>query len=115
MVNAQQLKKSFRASARGFSLAFRQEQNFRIHIAAGLFVLLCAWLLGLSAERVAILSIAIAAVLSCELANSVIERVLDVFKPRLSPAVADIKDMMASLVLLASITATVVGIAVFFM
>lgn len=64
-------------------------------------------------ERV-ILLLAIASVLVLELLNSMIERLVDLVKPRLHGYVRDIKDLMAAAVLVASLFALAVGSIIFF-
>ncbi len=58
-----------------------------------------------------ILSIGI--VLSAELFNSVLERILDSIKPRISILVGAMKDLMSAAVLVSAITAFLVGIILF--
>jgi len=48
-----------------------------------------------------------------ELINSVLERLVDVLKPRLHPYVESIKDMMATVVLIFSIGAILIGLLIF--
>ena len=52
-------------------------------------------------------------VLSLELINSILERFVDVFKPRIHPMVEEIKDLMAGAVLIASLGALLVGLLIF--
>ncbi|MBU1349070.1 diacylglycerol kinase family protein [Patescibacteria group bacterium] len=104
--------RSFGHAWRGLRVAFRTEQSFRIQVAIGLLVFAAVWLFPLGdIERVALL-LAIGAVLVLELVNSMVERMVDLFKPRLHAYVRDIKDLMAAAVLLASVTATFVGVLV---
>lgn len=114
MIRFSRLRASFSAAAKGLSLIARQEQNFRIHLFIACLVLLTAWFLRLSGVRLALLYLAIGAVLACEILNTVVERMMDVLKARLSPSVAEIKDMMAGLVLVSAFCAAVVGVLVFF-
>lgn len=52
-------------------------------------------------------------VLILELLNSALEKFLDILKPRLQLHVARVKDIMAAMVLLASIGALVIGGMIF--
>ena len=52
-------------------------------------------------------------VLIMELINTIMERVVDILKPRVHPYVRLIKDLMAASVLLASILAVIVGLIIF--
>ncbi len=111
--DAHRLAKSFSDAMRGILLVFKEEQSFRIQVLAGAGVLVCAAALRASPLEWLVLLAVIGAVLSLELVNSVFERVIDAFKPRLHPAVRDMKDIMAGVVLIASLIAAVVGLFVF--
>lgn len=103
---------SFSHAWHGLLLAFSTEQSFRIQTAVALIILAGAFLLPFTTfERVALL-LASAAVLVLELLNSMVERLVDLLKPRLSHYVGEIKDLMAAAVLVASIFAALVGLIV---
>ncbi|MDD4994940.1 MAG: diacylglycerol kinase [Patescibacteria group bacterium] len=108
------LTKSFIFAGQGISQVFQEEQSFRIQLAAALvaLVLMMIFPLGLI-ERLIIIMLCIA-VLVLEIINSIFERIVDIYKPRLNPYVRDIKDMMAAAVLIASVGALVIGIMIFF-
>jgi len=53
-------------------------------------------------------------VLILELINTVVERVVDILKPRIHPYARLIKDLMAAVVLISSIVAVIVGIIIFY-
>ena len=63
-------------------------------------------------EKVVLLA-AIFAVLVLELINSVVERVTDFLKPGHSEEARLVKDLMAAIVLLASIGAVIIGLIIF--
>ncbi|MBP9869004.1 diacylglycerol kinase [Patescibacteria group bacterium] len=100
---------SFQNAGRGVFVAFRTERSFRIQAFVALVVVLMMLLLPLSVVERVILLLAIAAVLVLELLNSMVERLVDLVKPRLHGYVRDIKDLMAAAVLIASVFAAVVG------
>ena len=60
-----------------------------------------------------ILFVMIAAVLSLEIINSIFERIIDGFKPRIHPIVRDVKDAMAGAVLIVSLISILVGVVIF--
>ncbi|MFH1078374.1 MAG: diacylglycerol kinase family protein [Patescibacteria group bacterium] len=97
---------------RGLCVAFRTEQSFRLQLAIGLLVFAAVWFFPLGSVERVVLLLAIGAVLVLELVNSMVERMVDLFKPRLHAYVRDIKDLMAAAVLLASATAAIVGLLV---
>lgn len=63
-------------------------------------------------EAIALLMLIIF-VLALEIINSILERFVDVFKPRIHPMVQEIKDLMAGAVLIASLGALIVGLLIF--
>jgi undecaprenol kinase len=105
--------KSFAYAARGIVKVAQEERNFRLQIWAAVLVMVLMIALKLATWEVSILSLAIALVLVLELLNSVLERVVDILKPRIHHYVEDVKDMMAGAVLVASVAAAFVGFLVF--
>jgi diacylglycerol kinase len=61
-----------------------------------------------------LLFLLIGSVLTLEIVNSIFERIVDSFKPRIHPVVKDIKDIMAGAVLIVSLIAATVGITIFY-
>lgn len=113
MIELRRLFKSFKHALHGIVVVFRSEQNFRIQVISAVVVLLAALWFHVRYEEWIILIFLIGAVLVLELVNSILERIVDTFKPRIHPVVKDIKDIMAAAVLIASIVALVVGITIF--
>ena len=113
MIDLKQLGKSLGNAVRGIVLVFQTEQSFRLQISAAILVLVAGWFFEISHSEWLIIFVLIGAVLSFELLNSVFERIIDVFKPRLHPAVRDMKDIMAGCVLVASLAAVVIGLYIF--
>ncbi|MBU1032993.1 MAG: diacylglycerol kinase family protein [Patescibacteria group bacterium] len=103
---------SFSHAWRGILVAFKTERSFRIQLAVGLLVIAFLLIFPIPRfEKVALLLV-IGAVLVLELVNSMIERMVDLFKPRLHQYVKDIKDLMAGAVLIASIFAVIIGLII---
>jgi len=107
------LKQSFANAAKGLWQVVREEQSFRIQVAFTAIIVVLMLVFPLSALERLILVMVIISVLVLEIINSIFERIVDVYKPRLNPYVRDIKDMMAAAVLIASIGATVIGLMIF--
>lgn len=112
MLSPKKFLKSFQRAIRGFRVVWRDEQSFRIEIIAAAGVLCVASLLHVSLFDFFILCALVAGVIILEIMNSVIERCIDLIKPRLHEHVGMIKDMMASAVLLMAIIAAIVGISI---
>lgn len=103
------ISRSFRAAGRGVLLAFKAERTFRVMIAAGLAVIALICTLPLETWERLLLVLLTGSVLVLELVNSMVERLADLLKPRLSAYVGDIKDLMAAAVLIAAGFALLVG------
>ncbi|MBP9695476.1 MAG: diacylglycerol kinase [Candidatus Magasanikbacteria bacterium] len=112
-MNQSRLTNSLADAWQGLTEIFLQEQNFRIQLFFGLLVLLVSMLLKISTSSILLLVCLVMLVLVLEVLNSVVERILDVLKPRLHSQVKMIKDMMAGAVLLASIGCVIVGLTIF--
>jgi len=113
MMIPRQLVKSVRHALRGVRVVFVHEQSFRIQVLAAAVVVTLAAALGVTRNEWIVLLLLIAAVLSLELMNSIIERLADAFKPRIHPIVKDVKDIMAGTVLIVSMIAAIIGFAIF--
>jgi diacylglycerol kinase len=91
---------------------YRHEQNFRIQLVAYIIVLAAAALLRVQPWQLVALVLAGGSVLVLECINSAVERLLDLVQPRLHGYVREIKDIMAAAVLVASVSAVLIGIAI---
>lgn len=113
MISPSRFAKSIVHALNGVRVVFQQEQSFRFQILVSLVVLFLAGYYPLSSFEVTVVFLLIGAVLALEMMNSVFERIVDTFKPRIHPIVRDIKDIMAGTVLIISFTALCVGIVIF--
>lgn len=105
--------RSFSYAVKGILFAIRYEKNFQIEIIGGIIALIAAFLFPLSGLERGLIIFSVALVLALELANTALERVMDILKPRIHPYVRVIKDMMAGAVLLTALAAISIGIAIF--
>lgn len=105
---------SFRHALRGLLYAFRHEHNFQIEVVFALIVFVLAFLFQLSSTEQSILFIMVGIVLSLELLNTAVERLVDMTKPRIHPYAKIVKDIMAATVLLSSLFAVLIGFIIFF-
>ena len=114
MIELNRLVKSFSHALRGVRVVFKTEQSFRIQISVAFLVLLLALFFQIEAFEWIILLLLVGSVLILELINSIFERIVDTFKPRIHPVVKDIKDIMAGAVLLGSLISLFIGLTIFF-
>ena len=114
MENFRKIFKSFRHAFRGLKYVLKNEQNFQIEILIGVFVVVLMFILDIRDWQKVALLLVIFSVLVIELINTILERVVDILKPRVHPYAQLIKDIMAAAVLIASIAAVVTGIIIFY-
>ena len=114
MISVRRFFTSVKHALRGVSVVFAAEQSFRIQVGAALLVVAAGIVFGIKTYEWILLVLLIGSVLTLELINSIFERIVDSFKPRIHPMVKDIKDIMAGAVLIVSVIAAVVGITIFY-
>ena len=108
------IRKFYRAlknAFRGIREAFI-EQSFRTLFVIALFVAFCLFYFPFESLERAILVLVIVLVLSLELINSQIERILDILRPDYNEEVRKMKDISAGAVLTASIGAVVLAVII---
>jgi len=113
MARIKRLINSFKYAIRGLKKVFKEEQNFRIHVLFTLAVVLLSYYFQIPLWQFIIIIMLIALVLILEVINSIIERLIDMLKPRIHQYVMDIKDMAAALVFLGALTAVIIGLIIF--
>jgi undecaprenol kinase len=109
----QEFKKSLRHAARGLKYVITHEKNFQNELIFAMVVVLAIIYFEVTRAEMVVLFLVIAGVLTMELFNTVVERVVDILKPRIHPYARLIKDLMAAGVLVSSILAVVVGLIIF--
>jgi len=107
-------RRSFQDAYRGLVYTFRYELSFRIQSVLAILALLLAFYFPLRLSERVVIILLVALVLVLELINSVVERVVDLFKPRIDNAAKIIKDIMAAAVLLAAVLAAIIGWIIFY-
>ncbi len=107
------LTKSFKAAFCGIKDVLILEPNFKIMVVAALIVVFLMFYFPTSRTEKAVLLTMCFSVLILETINSVIEKVLDYFNPGFDARIKVIKDLMAAVVLLVSLGATIIGWIVF--
>jgi len=112
--NFKKLFRSFRHAFRGLKYVLKNEQNFQLEILIGIFIFILMLIFDIRDWQKVALFLVIFAVLAIELINTILERVVDILKPRVHPYAQLIKDVMAAAVLIASIGAIVIGTIIFY-
>ena len=113
MISPNAFFRSLGYALEGLREVARREQSFRLQLLAAVVVAVAVSFLHLAAWQNILLILMVSAVLVLEVINSIFERIADALKPRLSPVVKEVKDMMAGAVLIASLTAVLVAAMIF--
>jgi undecaprenol kinase len=112
--NIKRLFKSFHHAFRGLKYVTKNEQNFQLEILIGIFIFILMLIFDIRDWQKVALFLVIFSVLVMELVNTIMERVVDILKPRVHPYAQLIKDVMAAAVLLAAAGAVVIGVIIFY-
>lgn len=104
--------RSFVHAARGVLFTFKNERNFQVEIAAVCVILFLMLWLPLSSTENMFLILAMTLVLSLELINTALERVMDILKPRVHPYARVVKDVTAGAVFVVSLGALILGLVI---
>ena len=108
------LPDSFKYAFSGIAETIKNERSFKIHVCAAILALGLSIFLRISAIEFICILISITMVLSAEIINTAIESVVDLFAgEQFHPLAKAAKDAAAGAVLLTSVNAVAVGIAVF--
>ena len=113
MINLKRLIKSFKYAFKGLYKIFREEQNLKIQAIAACLVFVSAVYFNITKTEWMFLIFVIGLVILMEIANSALERVTDILKPRIHDYVKEIKDIAAAGVMVASLIALAIGIIIF--
>jgi diacylglycerol kinase len=103
---------SFRHAFRGWWYVIRTQRNAWTHAVITTLVLLVAWWLHLPLRDWAVLFLTIALVWTAEFINTALEAVVDLASPQQHPLAKVGKDVGAAAVLIAALTAVLVGLLI---
>lgn len=106
--------RSFRYAFRGIGFLVSGEHNAWIHCFATVAVLVCGFVFGLTAGEWIAVVFAIGFVFAMEAVNSALEALCDFVSPERREIIGRVKDLAAGAVLIAAISAAIVGAIVFF-
>jgi diacylglycerol kinase (ATP) len=106
-------RRSFYYAGLGIWRFLRNEHNAWIHIAATILVIVAGILLKVSRLDAAALAAAIGLVWVAEIFNTCLEQTMDIISRERHPRIGFVKDLAAGAVLVAAITALVIGLFVF--
>lgn len=107
------LLSSFRFAWQGIVHAMQRERNFRLHALAAVVVILAASVTKLSSTEWILIILCISGVISLELINSALERVVDLASPTIHELAKQAKDLSAAAVLVFALASAIIGILIF--
>ena len=105
--------RSFSYALKGIGTVFKEEFNARVHLLAALVTIVLGFVLKVAWFEWIILILVMGGVFAMELINTSIENFADLYSTELNPKIKKIKDLSAGAVLVASITAIIVGFIIF--
>ncbi|TDI67216.1 MAG: diacylglycerol kinase family protein [Bacteroidetes bacterium] len=112
-MNASKFFRSFSYALRGIGTVFNEEFNARVHLLAAMVAIVLGIVLKVAWFEWIILVLVMGGVFAMELINTSIEHLADLYSRELNPKIKKIKDLAAGAVLVASITALVIGLIIF--
>jgi len=105
--------KSFGYALRGIKRLIASQQNARIHLVISIAVILLGFFLKISKQDWCLIVLAMMIVWVAEGLNTAIEFLSDTVSEKYHPLIEKAKDIAAGAVLLAALSAAVIGVLVF--
>jgi len=107
------LRKSFKYALNGIFTALSICRNLKIHYLFALLAILGGWYFDITRIEFMIILLAITLVVTLEMMNTAIEKVVDLLTERYHILALIAKDVAAGAVLIASIVALIIGALIF--
>jgi len=104
---------SFRFAIKGLNSAVRSEPHMRLHVLAAVGVIVAGLWFDVSKVEWCLLAGSIGLVITAEIFNTSIETLTNLVSPEHNPLAGKTKDLAAAAVLVAAITAAIVGLIIF--
>ena len=113
MFSLKRFYKSFHFALQGIHYALQNDQNLVIHFIIACSVILLSILLKVTPFEMGILGVTILVMISAEMVNSAIEKMVDLITKEHRAEAKIAKDIAAGMVLLTAIGSTIIGILIF--
>jgi diacylglycerol kinase len=104
---------SFKYAFNGLFYAIQTQKNIRIHLVATVVVLLFSALVKIKTLELALILIVVGMVWIAEIFNTAVEKIVDLCSPQYHLLAKLSKDLAAAGVLVAAITAVLIGVIIF--
>ena len=105
--------KSFTFAWKGIKTCAGHEQNITFHLIVAVLVVIAGFALKITPPEWTAVIICIGMVITAELFNSAIERLVDLVSPEWNKIAGEVKDISAGAVLVTAIAAAIVGLIIF--
>jgi len=105
--------KSFTFAWKGIRTCAGHEQNITFHLIVAVLVVIAGFAFKITPPEWAAVIICIGLVITAELFNSAIERLVDLVSPEWNKIAGEVKDIAAGAVLVSAIAAAIVGLIIF--
>jgi len=105
--------KSFKFAAKGILYAVKSQPNLWFHLVATIAVIALGFIFTIATAEWLFIIFAIGFVLSAELFNSSVEKIVDLVQPEEHKLAGQAKDMAAGAVLISAVIAAVIGLMIF--
>ncbi len=112
-MNTSKFFRSFGYALNGIGIVLKEEFNARVHFLAATVAVVLGVVLKVAWFEWVILTLVIGGVFAMELINTSIEGLADLYSRERNPEIKKIKDLAAGAVLVAAITALIVGLIIF--
>lgn len=113
MINAKRLGRSFKYALEGIHYAFRSDQNITIHFIVALVVMVMSLLLKVNPFEMGILGVTILVVISAEMVNTAIEKMVDLITNDHKIEAKIAKDVSSGMVLMTATGSVIIGVLIF--
>ena len=104
---------SFKFAFNGLNSAVRSEPHMRLHILSAIGVIVAGMIFQVTKVEWCLLAGSIGLVITTEIFNTSIETLTNLVSPQHNPLAGKTKDLAAAAVLIAAITAAIVGLIIF--
>lgn len=113
MINGRRFIKSFKYAFEGVHYAFKNDQNLLVHLLVAFLVINASIALRVSPAQMAILGLTMMMVITAEMINSAIEKMVDLITKEHRQEAKIAKDVAAGMVLVTAFAAAIIGTLIF--
>lgn len=111
--NLKKQLRSFGYAWKGIRSCVGKEQNLSFHLITSAIVIIAGLILDITQMEWIIIALCIGIVITAELFNTAIERLVDLVSPEQHPIAGQVKDIAAGAVLICATAAAIIGLIIF--